>query len=229
MGELDESQDGVSEKRGKKPKKSTERGRVFAFLVYDDSAPQDWIERMKSMHVRGFVSPLHDADTLADGTPKKAHRHVMWFFDGKKSRAQIDALREAALGPDFNKGLEDVACPGAYVRYLTHMDDPDKAQYKHEDVISLGGADYSLASAMPGDDTVVMAEISAYVVENDITSINSLIAVCRREGRRDWSSYISRRGYVLGMIIGHNLKRLQRIKAGMELPGDIICAEVANG
>lgn len=218
---MSDSFDCQEEKKGKR-KKGGGRCRVVAFIVYADSAAEGWQDRLAAMHVRGFISPLHDADVLADGTLKKAHWHVILFFDGKKSVAQIDAIREACLGEDFNRHLEDVACAGAYARYLVHMDDPEKAQYRREDVIALGGADYDLASSMPGDDAVVMAEISAYVVAADVTSINALISVCKAQGRRDWLGYISRRGYVVGMMIGHNVKRLERVRSGVVLPGDVL-------
>lgn len=221
-GFVAESQEETAEKGRKAKGKKEDRGRAFAFLVYEDSAYPDWQERMRAAHVRGFISPCHDQDVLVDGSPKKKHWHVMWLFDGKKSRAQIDALREACVGPDFNRGLEDIHTVGAYARYLCHMDDPDKAQYEKNQVVCLGGADYDLAASMPGDETVIMAEISAYVVANDVTSVNALIAACKEEGRRDWLSYISRRSYAVGLIIGHNIKRLSRIHGGAPLPGDVL-------
>lgn len=217
MSEDFESQGEAKKGKGKK---QDFRGRVAAFLVYPDSAYPDWQSRLRALHVRGFISPLHDQDVLADGSPKKAHWHVMLFFEGKKSRDQIDLIREAAIGPAFNRGLEDVHTPGAYARYLIHLDDPEKAQYRADDVICLGGADYALASAMPGDESATMAEISAYIVSAGIASANSLIAVCKEEGRRDWLTYISRHGYVIGMLIGHNVKRLDRIRLGQALPDD---------
>lgn len=228
MSESSDSQGNGEEqdkKQGKKRGKGQEkRGRIFAFLEYEDSTRPDSVERAKALHVRGFVSPWHDADVRADGSLKKRHRHWILFFDGKKSRAQLDEIRAAIMGENFNPKLEDIACAGAYVRYLIHLDDPDKAQYRREDVISLGGADFEIASAMPGDDASVMGAISAYVVAADITSVNSLIRVCRDEGRRDWLDYISRRGYVIGMMIGHNIKRLERIRMGYVLPGDTMNA-----
>lgn len=222
MSDLDESQEEIKKGRGKKRKRD-DRGRISTFIVYKDSAHPDWIARLDALHVRAFISPLHDADFLKDGvTPCKPHWHVILYFDGKKSRGQIDAIREAAIGPDFNRELQNVDCAGAMARYLCHMDNPEKAQYRREDVIALGGADYDLATSMPGDDSVVMAAISAYVVSAEVTNVNALIKICKAEGRRDWMSYISRHGYVVGMIIGQNVQRLERIRNGTPLRGDIV-------
>lgn len=218
MGDLDESQESCG--NGKEKKRKAARGRVFTFIVYADSAYQDWIERLDGLHVRAFISPVHDADVAVDGTLKKAHWHVILLFDGKKSREQIDAIREEAIGPDFNRELQDVNCVSAMARYLIHMDNPEKAQYRREDVTCLGGADYELVSALPGDDSVVMGAISAYVKKARVTDINTLIAACVADGRRDWSSYISRRGWLVGRMIDDHVKRLLRVHYGRAVPGD---------
>lgn len=219
MGENAESQ----EKSGKKGRKRDDRGRVAAFLVYPDSAYPDWIERLKALHVRGFISPLHDADVLADGSPKKCHWHVILYFDGKKSREQIDKIRESAIGPDYSRHLEEVVNASGYARYLIHMDDPDKAQYSSEDVVCLGGADYGLASAQPGDDVVTLGEINRFLITREITNTVVLLDILRTEGRRDWLSYVSRHLQGINGLCTQNLSRLRRIRCGEFMPGDFPC------
>lgn len=54
-----------------------DKGRHFWYVVYPDSAPKDWIERLKSTGLAFCISPLHDKDTNPDGTKKKAHWHVI--------------------------------------------------------------------------------------------------------------------------------------------------------
>lgn len=219
MGEDVESQE-KQEKRGKKGRKRDDRGRVAAFIVYPDSAYPGWIERLKALHVRGFISPCHNRDVLADGSPKKPHWHVILYFDGKKSREQIDKIREEAIGPDFNEHLEEVVNASGYVRYLTHMDDPEKAQYSADDVVCLGGADYGLASALPGDDVVTLGQIAAFILSRDITNTLVLIEILRVEGRRDWLSYVSRHLQGMNGLCTQNVLRLRRIRGGEGLSGD---------
>ena len=70
-------------------KKSTKDGRYryWTIVVYPDSAPQDWRQKLDGL--QWVESPLHDKDVNADGTPKKAHWHIMIFNSGKISYNQV--------------------------------------------------------------------------------------------------------------------------------------------
>ena len=64
------------------PKQSKSQGskqnvkkRNWAFVVYPESAPEDWIEQLQKTGLQCAVSPLHDKDTDPTGEPKKAHYH----------------------------------------------------------------------------------------------------------------------------------------------------------
>lgn len=100
--------------------------------------PEDWAEILGTMGVKCAVSPLHDRDVKPDGTTKKPHRHVVFAYDGVKTEKQA---RE-----DFAKiggvGCEAVRSLYSITRYLTHKDDPDKAQYSSVDVLTFGGFEY---------------------------------------------------------------------------------------
>ena len=56
------------QKEIKTPKKSEvssqddQRSTTWTFLVYPDSAPNDWIDILKGLHVPFILSPLHDKD-----------------------------------------------------------------------------------------------------------------------------------------------------------------------
>ena len=69
-----------------------ERVRLWATVVYPESAPDNWLTILRDLMIPCYVSPLHDKDFNADKTPKKAHYHVMLVFEGKKSRAQIEEI-----------------------------------------------------------------------------------------------------------------------------------------
>lgn len=114
------------------------RFRNFATIVYPESAPSNWMQLLRDLHIEGFVSPLHDSDFSADQTPKKPHYHVLLTFPGKKSVEQIRQLLE----PINSVGVEIVQSLRAYARYLCHLDDYEKAQYLTDDVVSLSGLDY---------------------------------------------------------------------------------------
>ena len=57
------------------------RSRGWACIVYPESAPDGWLDALADAHIQTLVSPLHDADVTADGTPKKPHYHCLAMFE----------------------------------------------------------------------------------------------------------------------------------------------------
>lgn len=117
---------------------SEPRNRVWATIVYPESAPENWLTILSDLVVPCFVSPLHDKDLNPTGEPKKAHYHVLFYFEGKKSSAQMQEIVSQIGGV----GLEAVKTMRGYSRYLCHLDNPEKHQYNIEEVKQYGGLDY---------------------------------------------------------------------------------------
>ena len=58
------------------------KNRHWTFIVYPDSVVSNWIEILIETGLPFAISPLHDKDLNADGTPKKPHYHVVITYDG---------------------------------------------------------------------------------------------------------------------------------------------------
>lgn len=114
------------------------RSSKWAFCMYPDSAPEDWYKRLSMWHVPMAVSPLHDADKNGDETEKKKHWHVMIDFSTLKAFHQVEAISKSVNGccPII------LLNPTGYYRYLTHRDNPEKAQYEWSDIKHLSGFNY---------------------------------------------------------------------------------------
>lgn len=115
------------------------RSNYWASIVYPESAPSDWFEKLSSFKIRAFVSPLHDLDKTADGDLKKPHFHVLLLYDSLKSQSQVDEVFKLIGGV----GSERVSSLRGYARYLCHLDDPDKSQYDISCVQAIGDMDYN--------------------------------------------------------------------------------------
>lgn len=115
--------------------KSDDRSRVWAAVVYPDSAPENWREELFNLHVGGVISPLHEFDINPDGTPKKAHWHVVLSFEGKKSEEQVQKM----LAPLHCPKPIRVESIRGMVRYLIHKDNPDKFQYDQAGLVGFSG------------------------------------------------------------------------------------------
>lgn len=121
------------------------RTRNWATIIYPRQNEQDettcsdnWADILQQMAVKVAISPLHDKDITEDGKIKKAHRHVLFAFDGVKSKDQVLEMVKRIGGV----GCEAINSLYGHTRYLTHLDNPDKAQYSALDVITFGGFEY---------------------------------------------------------------------------------------
>lgn len=160
---------------------SKERTRNYATIVYTESAPENWQEILQDEHIPCHISPLHDKDVNKDGTPKKQHYHVMVMYDSVKTRAQAEKVFKKIGGV----GIEALNSPHAYARYLCHLDDPDKAQYPIEKVVSYGGADYDMHIKIAKDIYATIGEIMDFCMENDIICFADLTLYARHD-KTEW-------------------------------------------
>lgn len=116
--------------------------RNWAFVVYPESAPENWIQLLQDTGLQCAISPLHDKDVNATGEPKKPHWHVIVCYSGPTSYNVVKGLTDAFNAP-IPQPLEQVK---GYYRYLTHMDNPEKAQYDPQYILTVNGfniMDYS--------------------------------------------------------------------------------------
>lgn len=162
-------------------KTSKSRTRNFATVVYPESAPEDFIERLSSHLVPAFISPLHDKDVNPTGEQKKAHYHVIIAFEGVKTVEQAKVIFDDIGGV----GCEVINSLRSYARYLCHLDNPDKAQYSIEDVICLCGADYIATIGLPMDKYKTIGEMIDFCQEYNVVSFSELLEYARMN-RFDW-------------------------------------------
>ena len=162
--------------------KKDNRDRVFATIIYPESAPHDWLQIIDAWHIPCLVSPLHDSDVSADGSPKKAHHHVLIWFDGKKNfETQVKPLFDS-IGA---VGREYVISKRGYARYLTHMDNPEKAQYESSEVLCFGGANFEYEVISESDTVVIVKDMQRFITENNIVYFSDFSNYCM-ENNETW-------------------------------------------
>lgn len=150
------------------------KGRHFAYVVYPESAPSDWVEQLKQTGLTFVVSPLHDKDINADDTPKKAHYHVIVSWGNNTTYRSARGLCDMLNCP-MPQLLKN--CNGMY-RYLTHKDNPEKYQYTEQPKCYNGWV-RPLDSV---DVSNLKAEIWRMVYTEDCREYGELLMVCEQRG-----------------------------------------------
>ncbi|WP_127836274.1 replication protein [Enterococcus faecium] len=180
-------------------KTKDERTRNWTFVVYPESAPENWREFLDELHVPWVESPLHDKDVNPDGELKKPHWHVLIMFSGKKTYDQIREITQKLRSPNPQK------CANAkgMVRYFAHMDNPEKFQYAKSDIIAHGGAEIaSYLSVTSAERYELIREMMSFVDSKNITEIKDLIDYAMSERFDDWFPLLcDNSAYIIGQYI----------------------------
>ena len=113
------------------------RARNWTFLVYPESAPNNWRDILDEEHIQWVESPLHDKDTNADGMLKKSHWHILLLFDEEKGFEQVRRVTNMvnATIPQICVSVKGL------VRYMAHMNNLKKVQYDKNLIVGHGGVD----------------------------------------------------------------------------------------
>lgn len=120
------------------------KSNAWAFILYPESAPPDWLLKLRETYRYIAVSPLHDRDIYTAeeeqagkgkaGSLKKPHYHVMVFFNNSTTSSVTDEIAESVNG-SFCIAVD----AWNYFRYLDHDQVTEKARYRHEDIQLLNG------------------------------------------------------------------------------------------
>lgn len=198
------------------------RVRNWTVVVYPESAPDNWRDILDDFHIEWVESPLHDKDINADGTPKKPHYHVLLMFSGKKSFEQV------------RKDIcEEINCPipkkvhntKSLVRYMAHLDNPDKAQYDIREIKAHGGVDVAdLLKPSSAERYTYIREMQTWCNEYSITEFEDLMNYASSERFDDWYPLLCDScSYVMTQFLKSKRHNPKRSKVNVDIDtGEII-------
>ncbi|MBO0486587.1 replication protein [Vagococcus fluvialis] len=154
------------------------RSNKWAFLIYKESAPENYLEILESIHVPYILSPWHDRDINSKtGEIKKSHKHGALFFESLKSYSQVaELISEKLNGPSH---VEIVMSPKGMFDYFIHAENPDKSPYNIEDIES--GAGFELEKFLIEQSSgTFMSEVIDIIEKNNFTEFESLVHYARK-------------------------------------------------
>lgn len=174
------------------------RARVWTIVVYPESAPENWKSILNDEHIKWICSPLHDLDVNPDGEVKKAHWHVILAFETMKSYSQIKELADKINAPIPQK----VANIRGAVRYLVHLDNPEKYQYSTSQIEAYGGADIAeYFKATVTEKREILKEMVAYIRDNNVTEFIDFSLWCAENNDEWWAILTESSSYFIGQVI----------------------------
>jgi len=183
----------------RKSTQNDDRIRNWTFLVYPESAPQNWRDVLDELHIQWVESPLHDKDDNVDGEQKKLHWHILLLFEGKKSFGQIKEIVDKLHATIPQK----VVSAKGLVRYMVHLDNPEKYQYDRAAIIGHGGVDV-VEYLKPTSSTryQLIREMMDFVRENRIIELRVLLDYAMMERFDDWFPLLcDNSAYIMGEYI----------------------------
>ena len=114
------------------------KSKYFCAILYPDSSTYDTEKVIKALsqeHLTFAVSPIHDRDVEDDGSLKKAHYHLLLSYSSSTTLNNIRGWFNVCGLPESDLHSVRVCASGVgFFRYLTHKDNPEKAQYDDKDI-----------------------------------------------------------------------------------------------
>lgn len=125
-----------------------DKARYFTFLLYPESIPADWKQRLELIGVPIAISPLHDRDksNVEGQTYKKAHYHVIYVARNPVTPESVRIKIKRLLGDKSIAKVQIVirSMESMYL-YLTHESkdavEKKKHKYSKHDIVLLNNFD----------------------------------------------------------------------------------------
>lgn len=177
-----------------------EKFRYWTFLVYPESAPNNWVEILEVTGVPFSVSPLHEFDVDEVGELKKAHYHVILCFSGPTTYNNVKKITDSLNSPI---PLRILSVLGRY-EYHTHQNNPEKYQYNVEDIRNYNGFKISnYSSLLDNEDNEIRKSIIHIINRENITTFRILIDYLISNNLNDLLKKVSSNAYFYIQYLQH--------------------------
>ena len=155
------------------------RSNKWAFLIYQESAPENYLDILEGMHIPFVLSPWHDKDVNKEtGEFKKAHKHGVLFFESLKSYTQVSELLTEKLHTPSH--VEVVMSPKGMYDYFIHAENPDKTLYNMDEIES--GCGFELEQFLiTNNNEQFLSTVIDIIEEHNFTEFNNLVRYARVE------------------------------------------------
>ena len=210
-----------------------QQGLWWSFIIYQDSVPDNYLERLKATGMQIALSPWHDKDSWNHDSPemvnaetgeiiprgaryktgdhKKTHRHGICKTDKKCSWREMNALLQNILHCPYIQKCRSLK--GAF-EYFLHLNSPEKYQgYFKDEIIRINGFVIEPTKMEQG---VLYDEIVQVVIGYGYTTWTE---VCKQyHGQPEYMLLLSSRPSIITEVLKDNWRkanpdgRVQRVQ-----------------
>lgn len=190
------------------------KSRTYATILYNEDLDnesylnniiKEFTEFCPNFHYA--ISPLHDMDLLEiedssseinASTYKKPHYHFLLWNVNPISQNTAKRIFEKLHGV----GCESIKSRNGYIRYLAHLDSPDKAKYSYLN-IKCAVEDWTMVESIclntdfSENDTI--REMTKFIFDNDITSFRHMVLLSMDND--NWLQLLKKRSYYFKLLI----------------------------
>ena len=170
--------------------KACNRTRNWVFIVYPESAPENWRTVLDETTVEWCESPLHDKDTNDDGSHKKDHIHVLMMYESVKTYEQVREVTQLINAANPQRCLSKKGS----VRYFAHLDNPEKYQYNLTDIVAHNGFDVSeVLKPSNTERYYILKKMLQYIRDNKVMDYCDLVDFAMDNELDDWFEILADR------------------------------------
>lgn len=184
---------------------SKQKARYACFVVYPESAPEDWREQLRASHGSFAISPLHGGDD----EESKDHYHCVYMHGGPATLSVMQ--RAIPEGIAANGHIELCLHPRNYQRYLVHLDDPDKQQWDgnpRELIETFNGFPLDLSRDYSKEERYQQRmDVIAIIRDNDLCEYADLLEGLIDSGMFDLFDYASNHTIMMQAYLGSRRNR----------------------
>lgn len=183
----------------KEEKKKIAKYRNWTCILYPESCDPNFRKILNDKFMSWICSPLHDQDiNELDNEKKKAHYHLILMWEGPTTYESVLAICEeikSTIPQPVHK------LPNA-VKYLIHLNNPEKAQYKQSDITCSPDVNIDeLFKLSKTDERLLSFEIVDFIKNQFITEYCDLVYWCRDNEKYEWYDYIKDHSFFINLII----------------------------
>lgn len=165
----------------------TSKAQNFTFLIYPDSAQENWKELLEELGQPIAISPLHDMDKAELGGFKKSHYHCIYRANNNVTADSVRKKIQRKLGVKAVAKVQIVDNIQNMYLYLTHESKDAVAKNKHvydkKDIVLLNNFDIERYIVFDVEELSEKFDIICDIIlDNELANMVQLMTFLKENG-----------------------------------------------